>query len=507
VAVRSQSSERGSWLKFLLSVLALHWLLAIFLAYTLNIWADEASSLASTDGSLIDSARQSIRFEWQPPGYFAALWLWRQAHHSILWARVFSMVCTSAAIGVFLSVAQRIANERSKWPYLATLVLAVHPYLIFAATEIRLYGLAILLSILQFDLFLRTYVEEDKIDPWQILLVSIASLYVNILLGLTLAAQWLTLAIIGRTKQTRQYFSILAATLLAYLPMLLLQWQSVKDKDVPGTAMNVPTSFAFIASSILYSVAPVPRLESTQWLRVTLGLILLTGVVWLVRERWKQIAARQRQVWIYLVATGTLLAVFLVAAQLRANPRYTYPIVLVSLLAWGKLTDLIRSPRLAISIWMVSLVFCIATLITTYASLCKTGDWIRVAQFLESRQEADQPIVVFTSEIDTILKHYYRGPNQLIPVPGPQRMDRFRYADFDIPSEQAVQDLLQPILSQVNTCWLVINEAAIRRSPTQYHQEYLIKYLSQEFAIAESVEFVDSKVIRLERTSQLPVEH
>jgi hypothetical protein len=490
-------------LKFLLSILTLHLLLAIFLATTLNIWADEASSLASTNGSWIESVQQSVRFEWQPPGYFSTLWLWRQVHPSIIWARVFSMVCTSASICVFLSVAQRIANEQSKWPYLATLVIAVHPYLIFAATEIRLYGLAILLSILQFDLFLRTYVEHHNPRTWRYLLVAIASLYVNILLGLTLAAQWLTLLMSGRVKLARQHFFVLLVTLIAYLPMFLLQWQSVKDKDVPGIALNLPMSLAFIASSSLYSVLPIPRMDGTQWFRVGLGLILLAGVVRLFRWRWKEINERQRQIWNYLLATGILLALFLVAAQLRANPRYTYPIVLVSLLAWGKFTDLIRSPRLEATLWTTSFVFCLGTLIATHASLCKTGDWMRVARFLESRQNVGQPIVVFTSEIDTILSHYYHGPNPIVPVPGPQRMDRFRYADFDIPSEQSVHDLLTPILSQANTCWLVTNEVAIRRSPTHYHQEYLTTYLLQEFKITESMDFVDSKVIRMERATPL----
>ena len=486
-------------MKFVLAVVALHLALAIYLGVVLNIWADEACSIATTGGSLVHAVHQAVQFEWQPPGYFVVLWLWRQCHASILWARLLSTLCTALTIPLFFIIARRIANERQLWPYLATLVLAFHPYTIFAAVEIRLYAMGILLSVSQFDLFWRTYIEGQKSWRWWYLVVAILSLYVNILLGLTLAAQNIVLWISARSKEARQNFCMLAIAGSAYLPMFLLQLRSVKGKDIPGEALGFFKSFSFVAGSVVYDLGPIPRIESTLALRTVLSIVLIAIVAWIIRLYYREITPKQRVAWSYLATTAILLAVFLVATKLRANPRYTYPVLVASLLAWGQLSDPIRRQSIVVAIWSISLVFCIGTLVHDYRPLCKTGDWIRVTRFLESREEANQPIVVFISEVDTILRNYYRGPNLFVPVPGPQRMDRYRFADFDIPNDQAVQALLDPLLEQVDIFWLVTNEGAISFSPDGYHQEFLYTYLKKDFEILESTEFVDSKVSRLRR--------
>ena len=97
------------------------------------------------------------------------------------------------------------------------------------------------------------------------------------------------------------------------------------------------------------------------------------------------------------------------------------------------------------------------------------------------------------------MRHYYRGQNSIVPVPSAQRMDRFRYADFDIPSEQTVRDVLDPLLKHVDGIWLVMHESAIENAPHKYHRQYLYSYLKKEFDVVESTGFVDSKVSRLKR--------
>jgi len=486
-------------LKFVLPVVALHLALAVYFGITLNIWADESCSLATTGGSLGYAVQQAVNFEWQPPGYFVVLWGWRQIHDSIVWARLLSTLCTALTVILFFFLSRRIADEKSIWPYLATIVIAFHPYTIFAAVELRLYAMGLLLSIIQFDLFYRGYMEDRKAWRWWYLIVAILSMYVNILLGLTLAAQNLVLWTNRRSIEARQHLVTLVVIGIAYVPMFLLQLRSLKVKDIPGDNLGLFESFSFVAGSLANNVCPLPRIDTTLALRAGLASMLAAACIWTIRLHWHQIASRQRVAWSYLAAVAFLLTLFLVATNLRANPRYTYPILVASVIAWGQLTDLFRRPSIVATVWIASLLLCLGTLVHTYRPLSKTGDWVRVTRFLESHEEANQPIVVFISEVDTILRNYYRGPNVLVPIPSPQRMDRYRYADFDISSEQTLQELLAPVLKQVDDCWLVTNEGAINNNPNHYHQEYLYAYLNKEFEIVESTEFVDSKVSRFQR--------
>ena len=499
--IRALTSQyfRGLLLKFVLLIVAMHLVLVLWLGYTLNIWADESCSLATTGGNLVFAVHQAVNFEWQPPGYFVVLWFWRQFSDSIFWARALSAFCTAITVVLFFFLSRRLASEHAIWPYLATIVLAVHPYAIFAAVELRLYGMGLLLSVVQFDLFWRSYMEDQKRCRWWYLVVAVLSLYVNILLGLTLAAQNIVLWSSLRTKAACQHLISLVMAGVLYLPMFLLQVRSLIDKDIPIDDLGFVKALLFVVGTLTYNLIPIPRIDTTLILRSGLAITLVAAGSWTIRSYWRQIAMRHRAVWSYLLAVAFLLVLFLVATNLRTNPRYTYPIVIASLLAWGQLTDLIRNQSLVAIVWIASLVCCFGTLSQTYGPLCKTGDWIRVSRFLDLHEEADQPIVVFLSEVDTIMRHYYHGQNTIVPVPSAQRMDRFRYADFDIPSEQTVRDLLDPLLQHVDECWLVTCESAIENALHRYHQEYLYSYLEKEFDVVESTEFVDSKVSRLKR--------
>ena len=118
---------------------------------------------------------------------------------------------------------------------------------------------------------------------------------------------------------------------------------------------------------------------------------------------------------------------------------------------------------------------------------------------MESHEEAKRPIIVFVSEVDRILRNHYHVANAIVPVPSPQRMDRFRYADVDSPIESSLRERLDPLLENANTGWLVTDEEAINDVPYRYHQEYLYAYLNRDFVLVESKEFVDSKVSRWQR--------
>ena len=363
----------------------------------------------------------------------------------------------------------------------------------------RLYALGLCLSIVQFDWFCRGYLDERKTGRWVYFIIATLSLYVNILLGLTLAAQNATLIFMQRWKEARQHFCSLVVVGVLFLPMFLLQLQNLQKKDTPAGEQSVLKAISFVIGSDAYHLGPVPRIDATLAFRAVLTITFVASFVWLVARNWRDVSVLQTTVWSYCLAITCLLIVFVIVAKLLPNPRYTFPLLLATLVAWGKVTEFIRRESVVGVVWSLTLAMCFWTLADTYRPLCKSGDWIRVKNFLQSHEEKNQPIVVFISEVDTILRNYYRGPNSIVPVPGPQRMDRFLYADFDIASAEAVRELLHPVLQNCNECWLVTYDGGILISPHQYHREFLDKYLQENFDAEVRTEFFDSSVTRLRR--------
>ena len=82
----------GVWL-----LIVCHLLIALPLAWYLNIWSDEASSLYSTE-SVAGAFQNAATIERQAPLYFWLLSLWRALNGSIFFARLLSIVFSVAAI-------------------------------------------------------------------------------------------------------------------------------------------------------------------------------------------------------------------------------------------------------------------------------------------------------------------------------------------------------------------------------------------------------------------------
>lgn len=78
----------------------LHIAAALPLLLGLNLWVDEAYSLHTSHQPLGQVIVQAMRFEQQPPLYFAVLALWRWISPSVTWARLFSLLCTTLTVVV-----------------------------------------------------------------------------------------------------------------------------------------------------------------------------------------------------------------------------------------------------------------------------------------------------------------------------------------------------------------------------------------------------------------------
>ncbi|MET0752466.1 MAG: glycosyltransferase family 39 protein, partial [Pyrinomonadaceae bacterium] len=137
--------------KFLFILIFLHLAVALPLAFYLNIWADEASTLHTTQNGFFNAFNNLFDEEKQAPLYFLLMSLWRKLSDSIFFARLFSIICSALAIKCFFDFAREIWKDKTA--RLVAAFFALHPFLFWASLEIRLYSLVILLSVLLVKFF------------------------------------------------------------------------------------------------------------------------------------------------------------------------------------------------------------------------------------------------------------------------------------------------------------------------------------------------------------------
>ena len=87
--------------KIVLILIFVHLAIALPLAFRLNIWTDEASTLYTTQKGFFQAFQNLFTDEKQAPLYFLFLSLWRKLNDSIFFARLFSIICSALAIVAF----------------------------------------------------------------------------------------------------------------------------------------------------------------------------------------------------------------------------------------------------------------------------------------------------------------------------------------------------------------------------------------------------------------------
>ncbi|MGA8098444.1 MAG: glycosyltransferase family 39 protein, partial [Candidatus Cybelea sp.] len=168
------------------------------LAYILNLWQDEAYTLQTTGHGLAYAFHQALAFEQNAPLYFVFLAALRHLGTSIFFLRLPSVLCIAVAVALVPELARRYIPAIDAG--LVTLVAAWNPFVIWAAVEMRVYALIIVLSALLlltfFDAFLvRT---PSKASAFAYAVCCILALYTQYYLGFLIAAQALTLVLVHR---------------------------------------------------------------------------------------------------------------------------------------------------------------------------------------------------------------------------------------------------------------------------------------------------------------------
>ncbi|HEX8639223.1 MAG TPA: glycosyltransferase family 39 protein, partial [Pyrinomonadaceae bacterium] len=425
--------------RFVALLLVLHSAIALPLAYVLNIWTDEASSLHTTQNGFLQTFRNVFADEKQAPLYFLFLSLWRFLDDSVFFARLPSIVFSLLAIKFFYDLARKFLDENAA--RFVCVFFAVHPYLIWASAEIRVYSLVILLSVALLSFYADGYADSEPADETKtsqkrksarirFVLLAVLALYTNYYLGFLLVGGFVALIITRRFRAARNYFLQMLLVGVAFAPLLWIFTHQFADnaddfietKSVAVGAMILfnqlrdfvfPTSFS--ASGELSAVSVV-RLCFLALTAATIVFFLLKN---LSKNLFKNLFKnRLRTIDEKVLLTGAFVlttCAFLFAAYLALGSPYLAPRHFAVLFAPLALfvTVLISNvlPRKILIGFAASfaLLFPYSQIYKQYSDFTKRGDWERVARFIERNEKPNQPIVVFRTYDALALPVYYTG--------------------------------------------------------------------------------------------------
>ena len=495
----------------------IHILIALPLAYYLNIWADEGSTLYTTENGFFQTLQNVFQDEKQAPLYFLILSLWREVNHSIFFARIFSVICSVISITVFFKIVRKFWNEKTA--FFTAFFFAVHPYLVFVSLEIRVYALIVLLSLLLIKLFLDGYLERRKIEldqkrkirNRQILFVvtAIFSLYTNYYLGFLLVGFFIVLIVLRRWPAVRTYFWQMLLAGLAILPLIwLIKMQFEVNTGghfqatdwLEGLKLLWNHYLTFVLPTEIYTPENQTLISFIRLWLVRFGTFLI--VVLLIYKR----KIYEGKVAIFGVLSITVFA-FLYSAYFLLSELYVEIrhaavwFTSVCFLLTAAVSDVLPTKKTrkgTYIVWGIAAflaVFYVYGIYSLYPAGVKRGDWQRIAAYIEKNEKPDQSIIVYSNYEALNLPYYYQGENKILPQ---ENFFKWNYeAEFGSPEtwKEQIEYVISVIPKDKNEIWLVTEEGC----QTTKACEPLEKFVESNYTIIDTKDFYKERVRLLKR--------
>ncbi len=514
MSVRSERSNSFN----VLWLIVLHLAIVLPLAYFLNIWTDEASTLYSTQHGFLNAFQHAATDEKQAPLYFWIMSLWRLLNDSIFFARLFAVIVSCVSIAFFARLARRMFEPPAAWR--TTAFFAFHPFLVWASVEIRVYASVILLSILLMTFFQKGFFEDPDAETGSrrksqiiFLLISIVALYTNYYLGFLLVGMFAALVATRQWRAARDYTLVMLVVGLTFVPQLF----TIKSQFLTNTSgYREPTSLAEGLRTVWHHV--VTFLLPTGILRDGDGSAIQVIRAWIVRLAlvalvilsviFRQKLSRRTVATGATAATigGTLFAAYFLVGleyiQIRHASVLFVPLILVAASIISDLSQRdaseARSSYFIPAVGVVVLLAFSYAIVTLYPNMTKRGDWARVGEFIQQNESSGQPIVVFPTFDAIALPYHYKGVNQILPK------EKFFTFEQEAPfgTENSLKHQIDFVTSRIppaaDSIWLVEHEQCMTTDACRP----LENFVKANYTIEKEQEFYLEKVFLLKKKPQ-----
>ena len=477
-----------------LLAIVLHICITLPLSANLNIWVDEAYTMNTTDGSLLSTINKSINHEMQPPAYFVVMNLWRRLSSSVFFARLFSVICTALTIYVVARMSKIFFPSLHKgW---LTLSVALNPFLIWAAVEMRLYALLVLLSSLVLLTFYNGFISEVRSQRMKIcfVLLSILSLYTQYYSLFLLIALFVSFLILKRGAMFRSLITPYIIILLCSLPLACIMFSQLRGHTEGLPINNSLSAYLFIGARILRYPFRLDRTPTLVWTFAYGALCLLLLVIILKYHRnstFRTIFIVQVTFYVALMFLSLINIVGSEFITIRHTAILFIPAMLTIFSIFYLVPVALRKGVVCV-LFIVMLSINTGYLILEYKPMAKMGDFKRIADFIKTNESQGQTVFVYNVEGVLPLAHYYTGRNTIVPLPASADTKKYNLNSWVLKDENEIIESLKEN-NAGDHIWLVTWRMEAPHMGVYFHPEILNEFIEKHCLIVKTRDFYDAK--------------
>jgi uncharacterized membrane protein len=304
-----------------------------FAALSTSLWFDESVTVNDVSGSFGQMLHRVVNHEASPPFYFVCLWIWRHlAGDTAADLRALSALTGSITIVFAFSVARRTIGPRAG--LILAACVAVSPVLVYYSTEMRMYGVLVLIAGIGFEAFLRAATSPNRRNLTVWVIASVLALWTQYYAALAVVPQAAWLIALAYNDRSRARATLIAAggVALAGLPLTYLMVYQAHRAFAYGTlllssawqreqlSIHSYLTLPGIAGQLVDGPGGPARgsltLVVVSMFAVALGLVLCRRLA----------TGRQLTMAVCLIAPAVLVVETLVELHLAVEGRYLLPL-------------------------------------------------------------------------------------------------------------------------------------------------------------------------------------
>jgi len=392
----------------------------LFLCARVDMSYDEPYSLTTSD-SLSEVIHLSYNFEFQPPGYFVILSLWRIINDGIFFSRLLSLAFTLLSAFFLFKTSRLIFNKIfTKW---VVVLFLLNPFTVYTSIEIRLYSLMVLLTMVDIYLFYLIYFYKKGHLKIVFIIVSALGAYTQYFFVFLVASFALVLIIKKDWRSFVNYILLSSLIAILFIPNLFF---IKKQFNVYPNSLEVYTFIDRIKSIIIassdffvlntnYFIGRIGR-----WaIRIAfVSLIVITGYKYFKKvrtDKCEEIINLRNTI----NQTIILLCFFLAMFSFSNIPfavRYLvilFPFHIILLVAFGIFKN--RTRNIIYGLYaMISLITVIGDHRSPYI---KSYAFKSIATYTKQIQNVNEPLLFLNNDLNLGMKYIYDNVQSFISLP------------------------------------------------------------------------------------------
>ena len=464
----------------------------LFLSNELVLWEDEMYSLNTSSGSIVRALSQSYLFEGQPPVYFILLSVWRLISDSVFFARALSVLFTLGAGYYFYLLVKQILP--GKFSVVFTILFLLNPFVVWHATEVRLYSMVLFLSTGSLYYYIRYFILEKGKKRGLILylIFAVFGVFTQYLFVFLLIAQAFVVVVLRGWKPFIKISLYLTPVALLFGLNLFVfkDHLATHQTDAMNWSIDNVLKFFRTIQNFLFS------LDKALLGKFFNRIILVIYFVWLVnviiRYRKFSLYKKIKRIPFYsiIIISGFVFILFVlsfVVQNLNYYDRYMmllFPGVFLIFLV----TVSFPQNFLRILFFVLLGLFYIYGNYRVNKGFVKTFDYEQLASYLEEKTEIDEPILIYRNVHILPLEKYTQNENRLLPIPSPLNYDIHYLSGSIIEDSTSLDYIFDVQLQEVNQFTLVSDEKE-KSYGYDMHQNLITDYLKDHFTIQQDTIF------------------